>query len=132
MSVVVRPCTRGAWGCGMCFLACGGCSSSSGSNGAGDAGADAVQDGAGDAAAARTCVPPTTSDPLAIGGTISGQTATAFNPAAGAKGEPLSNADASALARATTAADGTYKLSGVASGGKPLAAHVRISLAGFA
>jgi hypothetical protein len=35
------------------------------------------------------------------------------------------------LATATTASDGTYSLSAVATGGKPLAAHWRITLNGF-
>jgi hypothetical protein len=136
MSVGDRLGTKRAAACAMGWLiACAGCSStSSGGGGGGDAGLDgAAPDGAAtDAAAGRTCVPPAAPDPLAIGGTISAQTTTAFNPAAGAKVELLADADDSALATATTAADGTYKLSAVATGGKPLAAHVRISLTGFA
>jgi hypothetical protein len=57
---------------------------------------------------------------------------TGTSPASGATVEIRADADESVLAMATTAADGTYTLPSIASGGKPIAAHAHISLTGLA
>lgn len=80
----------------------------------------------------RTCVPPASVlDPLVISGTISQVGTSGGAAASGATVEIVSDADGTVLATATTLADGTYTLPGVATGGRPLAAHARVTQSGF-
>jgi hypothetical protein len=98
-----------------------------------DAGEQTTDSGPMDAGPSpRTCAPATNvPDPLVISGTITQNPGTGAVPASGATVEIHSNADESVLAMATTAADGTYTLPGIPTGGKPLLAHAHITQTGL-
>jgi len=121
------------------FVLLAGCSSSPSAanedagaplDGGGDVGSiDAQPDAA--TIADRKCTPiANVPDPLDIHGTISDGTSLQAAGLAGATVDLVAD-DETVLATATTAADGTYTLAAVPTGGKPLKARVRAKMTGY-